>query len=66
MSVVLPAMRFPWHDAQFWIVTAIFAVAAAYLLRNVMPVPWFSNRARRRKSEQKATLTISAKRPPED
>ncbi|MGD9691023.1 MAG: hypothetical protein AB7K52_11710 [Phycisphaerales bacterium] len=55
-------MAFPWDDWQFWVVTVIFVVAAGYLLREVLPIPFFSSRARRRRRESKATLTISAKR----
>lgn len=51
-------MSFPWKDAQFWIVTAIFVGAAIYLLRNVLPLP---GRVRAKRGEKKATLTISAK-----
>ena len=52
----------PWRDVEFWVVTGIFVIAAGYLLRNVLPIPWLSSRARRQKREQKATLTISARK----
>jgi hypothetical protein len=55
-----------WRDVEFWAVTVVFVIAAGYLLRNVLPVPWFSRRSRRGRREQKATLTISAKNATED
>ncbi len=51
-------MHFPWRDAQFWIVTAIFIAALLYLFRSVIPIP---GRAKGARGERKATLTISAK-----
>jgi hypothetical protein len=51
----------PIGDWQFWIVTALALVAGGYLLRNVLPVPFFSRRAARKKHERPAALTISAK-----
>jgi hypothetical protein len=53
----------PWGDWQFWLVTALALLAAAYLLRNVLPIPWLSRRARAAKGQRRATLTISAKTP---
>lgn len=53
-------MSFPVHDWQFWVVTALFVGAVLYLFRGMLPV--VSRRARQKKQEHKATLTISAKR----
>lgn len=52
----------PFGDWQFWVVTALALIAAGYLLRNVIPVPVLSRRARRRKHESRATLTVGGKR----
>lgn len=57
-------MPFPWHDWQFWVVTALFVAAAWYLLRGIIPIPILSRRAQAKRTEHKATLTISAKREP--
>ncbi len=59
---MLMAMSLPWHDWQFWVVTAIFLFAGAWLLRGVLPIPILSRKhKRRRRGEKKATLTISGK-----
>lgn len=53
-------MSLPIHDWQFWVATGIFALALAWLLRGVLPIPFLSRNAKRRKrGERKATLTIS-------
>jgi hypothetical protein len=49
----------PWNDWQFWVVTACTLAAAGYLLRGVLPM--VSRRARQRRNERRASLTISAK-----
>ena len=55
-------MSLPVHDWQFWVATAAFVCAAAWLLRGVLPIPILSRRARRRKrGEKKATLTVGGK-----
>jgi len=52
-------MSFPIHDWQFWVVTALAACAAAWLVRKVVR---FILRTRRGKSAPKrATLTIGGK-----
>lgn len=48
-------------DWQFWVVTLAVVIAAGYMLRNVLPVPFFSSRAKRKKTEHKATLTVQGK-----
>lgn len=56
------ATLLPWNDWQFWIVTAVFVFAVAWLLRGIVPIPLLSRRhRRRRRGEKKATLTISGK-----
>ena len=57
----LLAAGFPVADAQFWIVSAIVLLAAAYLLRGVLPIPYFSGRAERKKQERRATLTVGGR-----
>ena len=54
-------MTFPVHDWQFWLVTVAVILAIGYMLRNVAPVPFFSARAKRKKTEHKATLTVKGK-----
>ncbi|GEM_PF-6710028 len=56
-------MSIPYQDWQFWATTLLALGAAAYLLRNVLPVPYFSRRARARRQEKPAKLTVSAKKP---
>ena len=51
-------MRLPLGDWQFWLVTAIFLAAAAYLLRGVLPIPVLSRRHKSRRRQRKVTLTI--------
>lgn len=51
-------MRVPYGDWQFWAVSGAAAVALGWLLRGVLPVPYFSSRARRRRKERRVTLTI--------
>lgn len=52
-------MRFPVHDWQFWVATAAFVAAGAWLLRAVLPVPWLKKRRSRR--GQRATLTVGGR-----
>ena len=54
---------FPIGDWQFWIATAIFVFAAAWLLRAVLPIPWLSARLKRKKHERRVTLTVEGQRP---
>ncbi|MEX2218086.1 MAG: hypothetical protein WD749_04940 [Phycisphaerales bacterium] len=56
-------MRLPIDNWQFWAVTALFTVAAAWLLRGIVPVPWLSARHRRRKAQRRVNLTIGGKPP---
>jgi len=53
-------MLIPYQDWQFWSTTLLALRAAAYLLRNVLPVPYFSRSARARRQEKPAKLTVSA------
>ncbi|MBX9736023.1 MAG: hypothetical protein K2X32_03785 [Phycisphaerales bacterium] len=55
-------MSIPYQDWQFWATTLLALVAGGYLLRNILPVPFFSRRARARRQEKPATLTVSAKK----
>ncbi|MBL0869118.1 MAG: hypothetical protein IBJ18_00910 [Phycisphaerales bacterium] len=50
----------PVHDWQFWVTTLVALMALGYLLRNVVPVPFWTKRAKRKKHERRATLTVSA------
>lgn len=52
----------PIGDWQFWVVSLLALGAAGYLLRNVLPVPFFSKRAKRKKHESRATLTVGGQR----
>lgn len=54
---------FPIHDWEFWVATAIFLFAAAWLLRGVLPIPWLSSRMKRKKHERRVTLTVEGQRP---
>ncbi len=56
-------MSFPIHDWQFWVTTAIFVAAAAWLLRGVLPIPFLTRHYRRTRTERRATLTIGGKTP---
>lgn len=48
--------RFPMYDWQFWVVTAIAAIAVAYILWQVVP-----RVIGRKGKSRKATLTIAGK-----
>ncbi len=50
----------PVHDWQFWVTTLVALMALGYLLRNIVPVPFWSKRAKRKQHERRATLTVSA------
>ena len=52
----------PIGDWQFWLVTLLALCALGYLLRNVLPVPFLSKLAKRKKHESRATLTVGGKR----
>lgn len=54
-------MSMPVQDWQFWVVTACVALAAAWLLRGVLPIPFLSRRHQRRKHERRVNLTVSAR-----
>lgn len=51
----------PLGDWQFWVVTALAVLAAAWMLRGVVPVPFLSRRAKRKKQERRATLTVGGR-----
>jgi hypothetical protein len=51
-------MRLPLGDWQFWLVSAIFLAAAAYLLRGTIPIPYISRRFKERKQQRRVTLTV--------
>ena len=57
------AAAFPVHDWQFWVVTALFLAAVAWLFKGVIPIPWLSKRAKRKKSTKHVSLTIDGKTP---
>ncbi len=59
----LLAWSFPIADWQFWITTALFVIAAAYLLRGLLPVPWLRRRQRQRRQEKRVRLTINRDEP---
>ncbi len=54
---------FPIHDWEFWVATAIAVLAAAYLLRGVLPIPWLRARLKRKSQERRVTLTVEGQRP---
>ena len=57
------ASAFPVSDWQFWVVTGASLLAAAWLLRGVLPIPFLSKRAKRKKQTKSVSLTIGGKRP---
>lgn len=56
-----PAAPLPVGDWQFWLVTALALIAAAWLLRGVLPIPSLRARLRRKKQTKRATLTIDGR-----
>jgi hypothetical protein len=54
-------MPIPFDNWQFWATTLIFLMAAAWLLRTIVPVPILSARHRRRRRERRVSLTIRGK-----
>lgn len=54
-------MRFPVEDWQFWVVTLAAILAAGWLLRSVLPIPWLRRRRLRRRTTSRATLTVGGK-----
>lgn len=54
-------MTFPLHDWQFWVVTGAALLAALWLLRGILPIPWLKRRRRRRRQSRSATLTVGGK-----
>jgi len=54
-------MSFPVGDWQFWVVTSAAAIAALWLLRNLLPIPWLRRRRRRKRGARRATLTVGGK-----
>ena len=57
------AAAFPVHDWQFWAVTVVSVVAAAWLLKGVLPIPFLSKRAKAKKQSKRVTLTVGGKAP---
>ena len=62
-SLASLASAFPVSDWQFWVVTGASLLAAAWLLRGVLPIPFLSKRAKRKKQTKSVSLTIGGKRP---
>lgn len=54
---------FPTHDWEFWVASAIALFAAAYLLRNILPIPFLSARSKRKQRERRVTLTVEGQKP---
>lgn len=52
---------FPVHDWQFWVVTGVAVLAAAWLLRGILPIPWLQKRRRARRKQHRATLTVEGR-----
>lgn len=52
---------FPVGDWQFLVATAVFVLAAAWLLRGVVPIPWLSRRHREKKKSRPVRLTIGGR-----
>jgi hypothetical protein len=57
------ASTFPVQDWQFWVATAIFVLAAGFLVRKSLPIPWLQRRRHRRARQRRVTLTIDRDRP---
>jgi hypothetical protein len=53
-------MSFPIGDPQFWLATAAFALAAAWLLRGVLPAPWIG---KKKPKGRRVNLTIGGRVP---
>jgi hypothetical protein len=51
----------PLSDWQFWLVTLLFLLALAWLLRGVLPIPILSRRYRRKKLQRRVNLTVGGK-----
>jgi hypothetical protein len=57
-------VRLPWDDWQFWVVTAVAAAAAWWVLRTVVPESWWSKIGLKRKPKGRAaSLTVEGKAP---
>jgi hypothetical protein len=56
-------VSFPVHDWQFWVVTALCVLAAAWLLKGVLPIPVLSRRAKAQRRSKRVTLTVGGKAP---
>ncbi len=54
-------MQIPVHDWQFWVATGIFLVAAAWLFRGVLPIPYLTKRHKAAKQTKRVTLTVGGK-----
>ena len=53
----------PVGDWQFWAVSLIALLAAGWLLRNVLPVPYLSRRAKAKQGQKRVSITIGGKAP---
>jgi hypothetical protein len=54
-------MRIPVQDWQFWATTALAALALAWILRGVLPIPILSKRHRQKKRQRRVNLTVGGK-----
>ncbi len=54
-------MNFPIRDWQFWATSAIFLIAAVWLLREVLPVPLLRRFRRRGRKKRRVTLTVEGR-----
>jgi uncharacterized protein HemY len=51
----------PLDNWQFWATTVIFIIAAAWLLRTILPVPILTRRYQRRKRQRRVNLTVKGR-----
>jgi hypothetical protein len=54
-------MSIPINDWQFWATTAVFVLALGWLLRGVLPIPFLSERHKRKKRQTRVSLTVGGK-----
>lgn len=54
-------MTLPLGDWQFWVTTALVVLAAAWILRGVVPVPILSRRHRRKRSQRRVSITVGGR-----
>lgn len=60
-AIVPLLASFPFRDWQFWATTAVFLLAVAWLLREVLPVPILKRFRRRGKKKRRVTLTVEGR-----